>query len=137
MKSNDKRGSTVADASNRAPEAESTQAPAPESVTAPPQAPLRERRRKPRIPTTPPVPPPPPKLDDYEAILGKAELDELRFLAAKLQGKKVKMVNSTAVGGGVAEILNRLVPLMSELGLGVRWDVITGGSDFFEITKAF
>lgn len=47
------------------------------------------------------------------------------------------MVNSTAVGGGVAEILNRLVPVMSELGLGVRWEVITGGNDFFEVTKAF
>jgi len=47
------------------------------------------------------------------------------------------MVNSTAVGGGVAEILNRLVPILQELGLAIRWDVITGGNDFFEITKAF
>jgi trehalose synthase len=47
------------------------------------------------------------------------------------------MVNSTAVGGGVAEILNRLIPLMRELGVTPRWDVITGGNDFFEITKAF
>ncbi|HYL47511.1 MAG TPA: hypothetical protein VEU52_10825, partial [Candidatus Limnocylindrales bacterium] len=47
------------------------------------------------------------------------------------------MVNSTSVGGGVAEMLIRLVPLMEELGLGIRWDVITGGDDFFAITKAF
>jgi len=47
------------------------------------------------------------------------------------------MVNSTAMGGGVAEILNRLIPLMKELELDVRWDVITGGDAFFEITKAF
>ena len=47
------------------------------------------------------------------------------------------MVNSTAVGGGVAEILNRLIPLMNELEIPTRWDVITGGNDFFEVTKAF
>jgi trehalose synthase len=41
------------------------------------------------------------------------------------------------VGGGVAEILNRLVPLMNELEVCTKWDVITGGNDFFEVTKAF
>src|SRR5437667_10148807 len=76
---------------------------------------LQERRKRPRISETPPAPPPPPKLDDYEPIIGRPELDELRFLARYLRGKSVKMVNSTAVGGGVAEILNRLIPLMNEL----------------------
>jgi trehalose synthase len=47
------------------------------------------------------------------------------------------MVNSTSIGGGVAEMLNRMVPLMQELELRVRWDVITGGEDFFAVTKAF
>jgi trehalose synthase len=47
------------------------------------------------------------------------------------------MVNSTAVGGGVAEMLNRLVPLLAELDVVTHWDVITGGNDFFEVTKAF
>jgi len=41
------------------------------------------------------------------------------------------------VGGGVAEILNRLVPLLSEVEVATRWDVITGGNDFFEVTKGF
>ena len=76
-------------------------------------------------------------LDDYVPVLGAAEVAELRALAAPLAGRTVKMVNSTAMGGGVAEILNRLVPMMQELGLKVRWDVITGGNDFFEITKSF
>lgn len=76
-------------------------------------------------------------LADYSSLLGAVVVDELRTLARPLAGKSVQMVNSTAVGGGVAEILNRLVPLMQELDLGVRWDVITGGMDFFEITKAF
>jgi len=106
----------------------------PEPATA---VPKRERRKQPRISDTPPMAPPPPRLDDYEPIIGKPELDELRFLATVLKGKSVKMVNSTAVGGGVAEMLNRLVPLMAELDVTTHWDVITGGNDFFEITKAF
>jgi trehalose synthase len=76
-------------------------------------------------------------LDDYTTVLGEPEVAELRTLAAPLQGRTVQMVNSTAVGGGVAEILTRLVPILQELGLAIRWDVITGGNDFFEITKAF
>jgi trehalose synthase len=76
-------------------------------------------------------------LDDYTAVLGEPEVAELRALAAPLQGRTMQMVNSTAVGGGVAEILTRLVPILQELGLAIRWDVITGGYDFFEVTKAF
>lgn len=76
-------------------------------------------------------------LDDYAPVVGGAEIRELRALAAPLRSRSVQMVNSTAVGGGVAEILNRLVPLLQELELAVRWDVITGGNDFFEVTKRF
>ncbi|MGC1160751.1 MAG: glycosyltransferase [Candidatus Sulfotelmatobacter sp.] len=61
----------------------------------------------------------------------------MRFLARELKGKTVKMVNSTAVGGGVAEMLNQLVPLLNELEVNTHWEVITGGNDFFEVTKAF
>jgi trehalose synthase len=76
-------------------------------------------------------------LDDYAPLLGAAEIEGLRALAARLRNHTVQMVNSTSVGGGVAEILSRLVPLLEELGLAIRWDLITGGDDFFEITKAF
>lgn len=76
-------------------------------------------------------------LDDYIPILGKAEIGELRALAGRLGKRSIQMVNSTAVGGGVAEMLNRIVPLLQELELSVRWDVITGGDDFFAVTKAF
>ena len=76
-------------------------------------------------------------IGDYFSIVGHAEVDEIHALAAKLSGKTVKMVNSTSVGGGVAEILNRLVPLMEEVGLKCEWNVVTGGDDFFEVTKAF
>ncbi len=76
-------------------------------------------------------------LDNYILLLGAPEIDALRSLAAKLTGRTVQMVNSTAMGGGVAEILNRLIPLMQELNLNTRWDVITGGEAFFDVTKAF
>jgi trehalose synthase len=102
-----------------------------------PAAPFIDRRKRPRISTTPPAPAPPPRLDDYIPIIGQANVDELRFLARRLHGKAVKMVNSTAVGGGVAEILSRLIPLMDELEVRTKWEVITGGNDFFEVTKAF
>jgi trehalose synthase len=72
---------------------------------------------------------------DYEAIVGRPILDELYLLAEGLKGRRVKMVNSTAVGGGVAEILNRLVPLLNELGIQTQWEVIKGGEDFFVVTK--
>jgi len=96
-----------------------------------------ERRATPRSWETPPAPVPAPHLEDYQSIIGGADIDELRFLARDLRGKTIKMVNSTAVGGGVAEMLNRLVPLLGGLEVVTHWDVITGGNDFFEVTKAF
>ncbi len=76
-------------------------------------------------------------LEKYAALLGTGEIDELRALAKPLRGRSIEMINSTAVGGGVAEILNRLVPLAEELDLNIRWEVMTGGDDFFEVTKSF
>lgn len=76
-------------------------------------------------------------LDDYAALLGEGEIDELRVLAKPLRGRSIEMVNSTAVGGGVAEILNRLLPLAEELELNMHWDVMTGGDDFYGVTKSF
>ncbi len=65
-----------------------------------------ERRKAPRTWEMPPAPCPAPRFDDYQTIVGAAEIDELRFLARRLKGRTVKMVNSTAVGGGVAEMLS-------------------------------
>jgi trehalose synthase len=94
-------------------------------------------RQLPASVLTPPVPPPPPHLEDYKNIIGQGQIDALRYVASALKGKTIKMVNSTAMGGGVAEMLNRLVPLITELEVPTHWDVITGGNDFFEVTKAF
>jgi trehalose synthase len=76
-----------------------------------------------------------PRLDDYAAVIGEPAVAEIRGLARRLQGRQVCMVNSTAVGGGVAELLNRLVPLLQDLGIPTRWERIRGTGDFFRVTK--
>jgi trehalose synthase len=59
----------------------------------------------------------------------------VRHLARELEGKSFLHVNSTRVGGGVAEILNRLLPLMEEVGVKTRWEVIVGPPEFYAATK--
>src|SRR4030042_3263624 len=78
-----------------------------------------------------------PKLEEYIPIVGQPVIDDLRLVAEKLKGKVVQHINSTAVGGGVAEILNRMVPLLRDLGVDTKWDLIKGGEQFFEVTKKF
>ena len=73
----------------------------------------------------------------YEPIAGPSTVAELVQLATRLADRRVVMVNSTRVGGGVAEILNRMVPLLTELGLDVRWEVVEGPGPFYRVTKAF
>ncbi len=75
------------------------------------------------------------QVKDYTEIVGKSVIDELFEIGEKAGSMKIQHVNSTAVGGGVAEILTRLVPMMNELGVQARWDVIKGGEKFFAITK--
>lgn len=77
------------------------------------------------------------RLKEYEPITGPQVVEELRLLAEKAKGWTVQNINSTAVGGGVAEILNRMIPLFQELGINAKWDVIKGGEKFFKVTKKF
>lgn len=74
-------------------------------------------------------------LDKYAPIVGKAEIDEIKSLGRYLRGRRVHHINSTREGGGVAEILQRLVPLMQSLGIKTTWDAIKGNSNFFDVTK--
>ncbi|MBI3657692.1 MAG: glycosyltransferase [Acidobacteria bacterium] len=76
-------------------------------------------------------------LEKYRDLVPPNSLDEIYLLGKRLEGKSILHVNATAVGGGVAEILSRLVPLLVELGMTARWDVIKGGEDFYSVTKKF
>jgi trehalose synthase len=76
-----------------------------------------------------------PEIRDYTSVVGQGVVDELYLLAERLKGKVVQNINSTPVGGGVAEILTRMVPLLRQLGVDTRWDVIKGDEKFFSITK--
>lgn len=76
-------------------------------------------------------------LEKYAEVAGKDVIEHLRQLARPLKGLRLVHVNATRMGGGVAEILQKMVPLMQELGIETRWEVITGESGFYQCTKSF
>jgi len=75
-------------------------------------------------------------LADYHSIVSRELMAEIRELAATVQGVRVCHVNATSFGGGVAEILYSLVPLMNDAGLRADWKVMFGREEFFDVTKA-
>ncbi len=77
------------------------------------------------------------RLEAYREIAPQGIVDFLFRMAEKMQGKRIIHVNSTKLGGGVAEILRSLVPLLQSVGLATRWEAITGNEEFFSTTKAF
>jgi len=76
-------------------------------------------------------------LDDYRPIVGDETIDEIWRRAQRFQGRKIVHINSTGEGGGVAEILKSLVPLMNHVGIKAEWLVLDGNDDFFALTKEF
>lgn len=76
-------------------------------------------------------------LEDYREIVGDKVIGEIARKARDLYGKHILHINSTYQGGGVAEILNNLVPLMNDIGIDTGWRTLHGFPDFFEITKKF
>ncbi len=77
------------------------------------------------------------RIDDYKPVVGDQVIEELKDLSKNLKRKRVLHINSTSFGGGVAEILYTLVPLLQDLGLDTHWMVIKGDDEFFNVTKAF
>jgi trehalose synthase len=76
-------------------------------------------------------------LTDYRSIIRRDLYDEIHDLSARLDGARVLHINATAFGGGVAEILYTLVPLMRDAGLETEWGVMFGAEPFFNVTKGF
>jgi trehalose synthase len=76
-------------------------------------------------------------ISSYARIVGKSEIESIHAEAEKLADKHIICINSTYQGGGVAEILNSLVPLFDHVGIDFGWRILHGTPDFFTITKKF
>jgi trehalose synthase len=76
-------------------------------------------------------------LDDYLPIVGEKAVGSIYQKAHRLIKKHIVHINSTAYGGGVAEILNNLIILLNDVGVDTGWRVLIGTSDFFTVTKKF
>jgi len=76
-------------------------------------------------------------LEDYRPIVGDDVISGIYRKAASLRGKRVLHVNSTYQSGGVAEMILSLVPLMNNVGIDTRWNILNGDGEFFAITKNF
>jgi trehalose synthase len=75
-------------------------------------------------------------IEAYRTVAPKGAVELLLRLAERVRGRKFLHVNSTRFGGGVAEILNRLVPIMNDLGIKADWEVLEGDAEFFATSKA-
>jgi len=76
------------------------------------------------------------QLGEYAFLVGEECIEELQELARPLFGARVLHLNATAAGGGVAEILKAVVPLMCDLGLNAEWHILRGAEEFYEVTKS-
>jgi trehalose synthase len=76
-------------------------------------------------------------IENYRILVGDELIDEVMDLARHLSGVRVCHINSTAYGGGVAELLARYLPILQALGFSAHWRLIHGTPDFFTVTKAF
>jgi len=74
-------------------------------------------------------------LENYYPLLDEETISDLERLANRLSGLRVAHLNATPVGGGVAEILRSLVPLMNGLGVPTDWYCIRANAEFFQVTK--
>src|SRR5512142_2165973 len=74
-------------------------------------------------------------IDEYKGISPKGDLTLLRKLGDAFKGRSFLHVNSTREGGGVAEILHRMIPILRDLGIDARWEVIKADAKFYDTTK--
>lgn len=77
-----------------------------------------------------------PRVEDYEPIVGKKVVEQIHQEAEPLVGKHIVHINSTFYGGGVAEMLNSIVPLFNTIGIETGWRLLKGSPDFFHVSRA-
>lgn len=78
----------------------------------------------------------PKSLEEYRRHVGDDVIAEIEELARPLRGARVLHLNATAYGGGVAELLNSIIPLLQDLGIAAEWQVIDAHAEFFNVTKS-
>jgi len=76
-------------------------------------------------------------IDEYRSIVGDKVISDIVKMAKNLYGLRVLHINSTYYGGGVAEMLYSLIPLLNDVGVSVDWRILRGTPEFFTITKKF
>jgi trehalose synthase len=75
------------------------------------------------------------ELEQYREVAPKGTIDFLHRLSDLVQGKRFLHINSVRYGGGMVEILRRLVPVMKAMGIEARWEVIAGTQEFTDVTR--
>jgi len=76
-------------------------------------------------------------IEDYRIIVGDENIADILRIAKKLYTKRIILINSTYQGGGVAEMVSSLVPLLNDVGMIADWRILFGNPDFFTVTKKF
>ena len=74
-------------------------------------------------------------LEDYLPIVGDEKIERLMSAVQKVKGSKILELNSSPIGGGVAEMLLSCIPFLNQLGIDAEWKVIQGTKPFYEATK--
>ena len=77
------------------------------------------------------------EIEHYRDLVGDSKIDELIEKARAHTGRKYLMINTTSEGGGVAEMLNSMVPILNHMGVDLEWKILHGFHEFFEVTKSF
>ena len=75
-------------------------------------------------------------LSDYHEIAPKGTIDFISRMAERVKSRRLLNISATRYGGGVAEILHRMVPMLTELGVDAAWEVITGNPLFYRATRS-
>jgi len=76
------------------------------------------------------------KLDDYRQVAPRGVIDFLMRIGERLRGKRLVHVSASRYGGSVVEVLNRVVPILNDLGVETTWEITIGGADFDQVGRA-
>ena len=76
-------------------------------------------------------------LSDYKVHVPEPKISEIYRKATDIAGSHIVNINATYYGGGVAEMMRSIVPLMNDIGINAGWRSIVGAPDFFQVTKKF